>query len=255
MPANPIGLALRNRHAGAHTLVWARPDMQAPENFTLTSPAFDHGTPIPERHRGRLFGANISPALDWTTPPAETAELVLIVQDPDVPLGKPATHALTLGIDPALGGIPENGHTNPSPIPGVKHMAKAHSANAARPALNPRARTDRTPTFSSSSPSTTNSTYPTSSPAPVCSTPWPDMSSDAPDSTAHTKSGDCAHQSLNLVLEAASRRENPAPVSQTASPLPWRSQTCATLEATRCSPTKLAVPTTRQCAQSAARGQ
>ena len=121
MPASPLGLALRNRRVGHHTLVWARPDVQAPESFTLTSPAFDHGTPIPERHRGRLFGANISPPLAWTTPPAETAELVLIVQDPDVPLGKPATHALTLGIDPSLSGIPENGLTDPSPIPGLKH--------------------------------------------------------------------------------------------------------------------------------------
>ena len=121
MPANPIGLALRNRHAGHHTLAWALPDVQAPESFTLTSPAFDHGTPIPERHRGRLFGANISPALAWTTPPADTAELVLIVQDPDVPLKTPATHALTLGIDPSLNGIPENGLTDPSPTPGIKH--------------------------------------------------------------------------------------------------------------------------------------
>ena len=55
MPANPLGVALRNRRAGHHTLVWARPDLQAPENFTLTSPAFDHGAPIPERHRGRLL--------------------------------------------------------------------------------------------------------------------------------------------------------------------------------------------------------
>jgi hypothetical protein len=46
---------------------------------------------------------------------------VLIVQDPDVPVGKPATHALTLGIDPSLGGIPENGLTDPSPIRGLKH--------------------------------------------------------------------------------------------------------------------------------------
>ena len=121
MPANPIGRALRNRHAGHHTLVWARPDMKAPESFTLTSPSFDHRTPIPERHRGKLFGANISPALAWTTPPADTAELVLIVQDPDVPLKKPATHALTIGIDPSLTGIPENGLTDPSPIPGIKH--------------------------------------------------------------------------------------------------------------------------------------
>ncbi len=69
----------------------------------------------------RLLRANISPALNWTQPPAGTAELVLIVQDPDVPFGKPATHALTLGIDPSLNGIPENALTNPSPIPGVRH--------------------------------------------------------------------------------------------------------------------------------------
>ena len=46
---------------------------------------------------------------------------MLIVQDPDVPLGKPATHALTLGIDPSLNGIPENGLVHPSSIPGLKH--------------------------------------------------------------------------------------------------------------------------------------
>jgi phosphatidylethanolamine-binding protein (PEBP) family uncharacterized protein len=115
---NPLGRALRNRRAGQQTLVWGRPDLQAPEDFTLTSPAFEHGAPIPERHRGRLFGANISPALAWTPPPAGTAELVLIVQDPDVPFRKPATHALTVGIDPALPGLPENGL---APSGGLKH--------------------------------------------------------------------------------------------------------------------------------------
>jgi hypothetical protein len=59
--------------------------------------------------------------LNWTPPPAGTVELALIVQDPDVPIGKPATHALTLGIDPARDGIPENALTNPSPIPGIRH--------------------------------------------------------------------------------------------------------------------------------------
>jgi phosphatidylethanolamine-binding protein (PEBP) family uncharacterized protein len=121
LPANPLGVALRNRRACHHTLVWARTELSAPENFTLTSPAFDHGAPIPEKHRGRLFGANISPALSWTPPPAGTVELVLIVQDPDVPFGKPATHALTLGIDPSLNGIPGNALANPSPIPGFRH--------------------------------------------------------------------------------------------------------------------------------------
>lgn len=121
MPANPLGVALRNRRAGPHTLVWAHGDLPAPENFTLTSPAFDHGAPIPEKYRGRLLGANVSPALAWTQPPAGTAELVLVVQDPDVPFRKPATHALAVGIDPSLDGIPENALTDPSSIPGIRH--------------------------------------------------------------------------------------------------------------------------------------
>jgi Raf kinase inhibitor-like YbhB/YbcL family protein len=121
MPVNPIGRALRHRRAGHDTLVWARPDLIAPEDFSLTSPAFDDGGPIPDRHRGRVFGVNVSPALAWTPPPAAAAELVLIVQDPDVPFGTPATHALAVGIDPALPGIPESGLADPSPVAGLRH--------------------------------------------------------------------------------------------------------------------------------------
>jgi Raf kinase inhibitor-like YbhB/YbcL family protein len=147
MPANPIGVALRGRRAGHHTLVWARPDLQAPENFTLTSPAFDHGAPIPEKHRGRLLRANISPALSWTQPPPGTAELVLIVQDPDVPFGKPATHALTLGIDPTLSGIPENALTNPSPVPGIRHGKGAMGKRGWAGPLPPRSHGSHTYAF------------------------------------------------------------------------------------------------------------
>src|ERR1700733_8372193 len=116
MPANPLGVALRNRRAGQHTLAWAHPDLQAPENFTLTSPAFGHGAPIPDRHRGRLFGANISPALSWTAPPAGPEELVLLVQRAARPFGRPAVHALPLGIAPSLSRLPENALVNPSPV-------------------------------------------------------------------------------------------------------------------------------------------
>lgn len=118
---NPIGRALRNRRAGHHTLVWADPDLWAEENFTLSSPAFAHGAPIPDRHRGRIFGANVSPALVWTVPPVGTEELVLIVQDPDAPTKRPATHALTAGLDAAQLGIAENALANPSPISGLRH--------------------------------------------------------------------------------------------------------------------------------------
>nr|WP_051938923.1 YbhB/YbcL family Raf kinase inhibitor-like protein [Phaeacidiphilus oryzae] len=153
MPANPLGVLLRNRRAGQQSLQWARPELRAPENFTLTSPAFEHQAPIPEKYRGRMFGPNISPALEWTTPPAGTAELVLIAEDPDVPLGKPALHALTLGIDSALPGLPENALAEPSPVPGLRHGKGASAAAAGRGRCRS-AHTGRTPTSSSSSPST-----------------------------------------------------------------------------------------------------
>lgn len=121
MPANPIGLLLRNRRAGHSTLAWARPGLQAPETFTLTSPAFEHQAPMPERYRGRIFAPNISPPLAWTAPPVGTVELVLIAEDPDVPFGTAAIHALTVGIDPALASIPEGGLANPSPVAGLRH--------------------------------------------------------------------------------------------------------------------------------------
>lgn len=115
MPANPLGVLLRNRRAGHDTLVWAHLD--APATFPLTSPAFSHGSPIPPRFKGRLFGPNVSPPLSWTAP-AGTAELVLITQDPDVPMGKPATHVLAV-LPGSLSELPENGLASPSPVPGV----------------------------------------------------------------------------------------------------------------------------------------
>ncbi len=57
---NPIGLLLRNKRADHRTLVWARLD--GPETFTLTSPSFEHGSPIPERLKGRMRGPNVSPS-------------------------------------------------------------------------------------------------------------------------------------------------------------------------------------------------
>lgn len=118
---NPLGRALRHHRAGHHTLVWAHPGLQAPETFTLASPAFGHGAPIPQRHRGRLLGPQVSPALTWSDPPAGTVELVLVVQDPDAPGRTPAVHALAIGIDPARREIPESALAHPSPIAGLRH--------------------------------------------------------------------------------------------------------------------------------------
>jgi Raf kinase inhibitor-like YbhB/YbcL family protein len=119
--ANPIGVALRRVRAGQHKLAWEDTGLQAPQNFQLTSPSFSHGAPMPQHHAGkRVGGQDLSPELDWTTPPAGTAELVLIVQDPDAPLPRPVTHNLTLGIDPTLGHLPEGGLAADSPVPGLR---------------------------------------------------------------------------------------------------------------------------------------
>jgi hypothetical protein len=118
---NPIGVLLRDVRAGQDTLAWARPDLQAPENLTLTSPAFADGAPIPARYRAHLVAPNVSPALTWTPPPRGTDELVLVVQDPDAPRRQPATHALAAGLDPVLPGLAENALAHPSPVRGLRH--------------------------------------------------------------------------------------------------------------------------------------
>ena len=118
---NPIGRALRNRRAGHETLAWSDPRLSTAAEFTLSSPAFEHGSPIPEKHRGRIFGANVSPRLEWSDPPGGTQELVLIVQDPDVPFATPATHALVVGIGSSRRTLDENALVHPSPIAGIRH--------------------------------------------------------------------------------------------------------------------------------------
>jgi Raf kinase inhibitor-like YbhB/YbcL family protein len=65
--------------------------------FVLRSPAFEDGSPIPRRHT--CEGEEVSPALQWTAPPAEARSLALVVEDPDAP-GGTFTHWLTWGIGP-----------------------------------------------------------------------------------------------------------------------------------------------------------
>lgn len=52
-------------------------------SFTLTSPAFAPGEPIPTSHT--CEGEDRSPALAWREPPQRTRSFALIVDDPDAP--------------------------------------------------------------------------------------------------------------------------------------------------------------------------
>ena len=51
--------------------------------LSLTSPAFEHGQPIPRRYS--CEGDDISPSLEWSRVPKGTKSLALIVDDPDAP--------------------------------------------------------------------------------------------------------------------------------------------------------------------------
>jgi Raf kinase inhibitor-like YbhB/YbcL family protein len=79
--------------------------------MTLRSNAFDDGAPILQRHAGTGVGNDISPHLEWTGAPTATAELVLVMEDPDVPLPRPIVHCLVTGIDPQANEIPEGALT------------------------------------------------------------------------------------------------------------------------------------------------
>ncbi len=96
-----LGTLLRNRRAGDTHSAWNLPKLQGPELLTVSSQRFEEGEPIPREHAGkRIGGKNLSPPLTWSAPPPETTELLLVVEDLDVPQSNPAVHCLVL-IDPS----------------------------------------------------------------------------------------------------------------------------------------------------------
>lgn len=63
--------------------------------LTLSSPAFRARAAIPARYT--CEGANVSPPLRWSSPPARTRFFALILDDPDAPSGT-FTHWVVWGI-------------------------------------------------------------------------------------------------------------------------------------------------------------
>ena len=54
-------------------------------SFTMKSASFDHEGDIPKKHT--CDGADVSPALSWSDPPAGAQSFCLIMDDPDAPAG------------------------------------------------------------------------------------------------------------------------------------------------------------------------
>jgi len=81
-----LGTLLKNRRGRDIHSAWNRPNLQGPELLIVTSEDFGEGQSIPREHAGkRVGGNNVSPDLSWSPPPPETTELVLVVEDLDVP--------------------------------------------------------------------------------------------------------------------------------------------------------------------------
>lgn len=93
-----LGTLLRNSRPGERNYAWNQPNLSAPETLTITSNDFTDSQPLAARHVGtRVGGENLSPHLSWSEPPAGTAELLLLIEDLDSPLGKrPAVHCLAV---------------------------------------------------------------------------------------------------------------------------------------------------------------
>jgi Raf kinase inhibitor-like YbhB/YbcL family protein len=114
-----VGKLLTNRRAGKQGLAWQLPNLAAADTFEITSPDFRHEATLdPIYVSKRAGGQELSPALAWSTPPGDTAQLLLVIEDPDAPTGLPFVHAVVL-LDPTLTELPRDGLNASSPAPGV----------------------------------------------------------------------------------------------------------------------------------------
>ena len=93
--------------------------------MTITSPAFGPGQKIPAKYTGD--GANVSPALNWTSLPDKTASLALIVDDPDAPRPQPWVHWVIYDIPPRA-SLPENVPADPRPAAPAGAVQGANTA-------------------------------------------------------------------------------------------------------------------------------
>ena len=83
--------------------------------FELKSPAFSSGGDIPVKYT--CDGADLSPPLSWTDPPAKTKGFALVADDPDAP-GGTWVHWVLYGLAAGLRELPEGVPARES-LPGI----------------------------------------------------------------------------------------------------------------------------------------
>lgn len=76
---------------------------QSSHSLQVWSSSFADGAPIPPRNT--CDGANLSPALQWSAPPAGTKSIAIVVHDPDALVD--FTHWMVFNIPPRIESLPE----------------------------------------------------------------------------------------------------------------------------------------------------
>lgn len=124
----------RNRGQGTagtgQDLLPGEPGGPGPQQLELTSPAFEEGDRIPERFAHDT--GNTTPPLEWSGVPDETAELVLLCEDPDAPRGT-FVHWVVTGIHPSATGIPEGTGTPAGAVAGANGFGEVGWGGPAPP--------------------------------------------------------------------------------------------------------------------------
>jgi Raf kinase inhibitor-like YbhB/YbcL family protein len=116
-----IGQLTRHFRAGEDKLILNQPEfVSLPRTIRLTSSAFPDGEPMPEPHT--VSGEDISPPLQWSNLPPGTRELVLFIEDFDIPLPPPMVHLIVYGLPPTSTGLekaslPNRDRKGPHPLP------------------------------------------------------------------------------------------------------------------------------------------
>ncbi len=102
-----VGKILNPLRAGEKELLLSASKFASvPSTIQLTSTVFADGGRIPALYT--VEAGDISPPLAWTNVPAEAKELVLIVEDYDVPFPHPLMHLLVYSIPPSSTGFAED---------------------------------------------------------------------------------------------------------------------------------------------------
>jgi Raf kinase inhibitor-like YbhB/YbcL family protein len=110
---------LSDGHPG---LAWNSPNLAGEQTLALSSPDFGDECVIPAVHASaRAGGKDLSPALTWSRAPEPTAQLLLVIEDPDAPTPMPFIHCVAL-LNASMTGLAHGALDAGKPSGGVRAL-------------------------------------------------------------------------------------------------------------------------------------